>query len=301
MIYLHANNGSRVEGLQYLDGLLHAKFNVCLFDFSGSGLSGGQYISLGLKESHDLQCVTSYLRCEMKVKRVILWGRSMGACTALIYANRQPERVEGLILDSPFKDLRKLIKELGSERTCLPKCFFEPLMAFISDELHQKVGYILEDYKLKKHLGNLGRVPALFLVSKEDKLVKPHHGEKLYTRYPAKNKRLEYIEIQHHENRTSEIICKCIRFIKFALTPKIKATFKRNEGSLTSRTLHSKESKHPNASLKVEAQQGSTRTSCQDLNFSTKLKKASSKVSLKEHVLLKNQKPKLSLAHINRK
>ena len=47
VIYLHANNGSRIEGLQYLNGLLYARLNVCLFDFSGSGLSGGEYISLG--------------------------------------------------------------------------------------------------------------------------------------------------------------------------------------------------------------------------------------------------------------
>ena len=65
-----------------------------------------------------------FLRYEMNVKRVILWGRSMGACTALIYAHRHPSYVDGLILDSPFKDLKKLIKELGAERTCFPKCFF---------------------------------------------------------------------------------------------------------------------------------------------------------------------------------
>lgn len=39
VVYLHANNGSRVEGLHYLEPLLENKFNVCLLDFSGSGLS----------------------------------------------------------------------------------------------------------------------------------------------------------------------------------------------------------------------------------------------------------------------
>jgi alpha/beta superfamily hydrolase len=54
VVYLHANNGSRVEGLQYLGGLLMAGYNVCLFDFSGSGLSQGEYISLGFNEATDL-------------------------------------------------------------------------------------------------------------------------------------------------------------------------------------------------------------------------------------------------------
>lgn len=39
VVYLHANNGSRVEGLHYLEALLQKGFHVCLFDFSGSGLS----------------------------------------------------------------------------------------------------------------------------------------------------------------------------------------------------------------------------------------------------------------------
>lgn len=49
VIYLHANNGSRVEGLHYLNSLLlRGRYNVCLVDFAGSGLSEGQYISLGI-------------------------------------------------------------------------------------------------------------------------------------------------------------------------------------------------------------------------------------------------------------
>lgn len=76
-------------------------------------------------------------------------------------------------------------------------------MPFINEQLYKKIGYTLDDYKLKKYLFNLDKLPVLFLVSKQDKLVKPHHGEKLYTRYPAKNKHLEYIDIQHHENRTN--------------------------------------------------------------------------------------------------
>jgi hypothetical protein len=39
VIYLHANNGSRVEGLHYVNFLLENKYNVCLLDFAGSGSS----------------------------------------------------------------------------------------------------------------------------------------------------------------------------------------------------------------------------------------------------------------------
>ena len=39
ILYLHANNGSRVEGLHYLNFLLENRCNVCLLDFAGSGSS----------------------------------------------------------------------------------------------------------------------------------------------------------------------------------------------------------------------------------------------------------------------
>jgi pimeloyl-ACP methyl ester carboxylesterase len=41
---------------------------------------------------------------------MVLWGRSMGACTALMYAHKYPNNVTAMVLDSPFKDLRKLVK-----------------------------------------------------------------------------------------------------------------------------------------------------------------------------------------------
>jgi len=56
VIYLHSNNGSRVEGtfllnegLGYLRYLLENELNVVLFDFSGSGMSEGEFVTLGLR------------------------------------------------------------------------------------------------------------------------------------------------------------------------------------------------------------------------------------------------------------
>ena len=36
--------------------------HFCTFDFSGCGLSDGEYISLGVHESEDLKVVVEYLR-----------------------------------------------------------------------------------------------------------------------------------------------------------------------------------------------------------------------------------------------
>ena len=57
--------------------------NVVLFDFSGSGMSEGQYVTLGVRESEDLEDVIEVLLKENKIREFGLWGRSMGAVTGI--------------------------------------------------------------------------------------------------------------------------------------------------------------------------------------------------------------------------
>jgi alpha/beta superfamily hydrolase len=64
--------------------LLPSNITVFTLDFSGSGLSEGDYVSLGWHEKDDLKTVVSYLRNSNQVSRIGLWGRSMGAVTRLL-------------------------------------------------------------------------------------------------------------------------------------------------------------------------------------------------------------------------
>lgn len=50
VIYFHNLKTTFREGLLYVEELLKLKISVCIFDFSGSGLSEGEYISLGYYE-----------------------------------------------------------------------------------------------------------------------------------------------------------------------------------------------------------------------------------------------------------
>lgn len=84
--------------------------NVVLFDCSGSGISEGDYVSLGVRESEDLEAVVNYLCDRRQAPNICLWGRSMGAVTALIYASRNRRQIKCCVYDSPFRSLKKLIK-----------------------------------------------------------------------------------------------------------------------------------------------------------------------------------------------
>lgn len=81
--------------------LLPSNITLFCFDFAGCGMSQGEYISLGWFEREDLEIIINYLRAERKVSTIGLWGRSMGAVTALLYGDRDPS-IAGMVLDSPF-------------------------------------------------------------------------------------------------------------------------------------------------------------------------------------------------------
>lgn len=61
-MYLHCNSGSRVEGIAHARQVLEAGYAFVVFDFSGSGLSEGEYVTLGLNESEDLETVIAHIR-----------------------------------------------------------------------------------------------------------------------------------------------------------------------------------------------------------------------------------------------
>lgn len=62
----------------------------------GSGLSDGKWVTLGANEVEDLAVVVDHLRQQGGVSAIGLWGRSMGAVTALLYSHRDPD-IAGMV------------------------------------------------------------------------------------------------------------------------------------------------------------------------------------------------------------
>ena len=53
-------------------------------------MSDGEWVTLGAREVDDLAAAVAHLRTLEYVSTIGLWGRSMGAVTALLYAQRDP-------------------------------------------------------------------------------------------------------------------------------------------------------------------------------------------------------------------
>lgn len=62
----------------------------------GSGNSQGEWVTLGAHEVDDLEVAVKHLRVEYPEATIGLWGRSMGAVTAILYAAKDPS-IAGIV------------------------------------------------------------------------------------------------------------------------------------------------------------------------------------------------------------
>lgn len=127
--------------LNCLESLLPNNITLFSFDFAGCGKSEGKYISLGYYERDDVEVVVNYLRGSKKVSTIGLWGRSMGAVTALMYSDRDPS-IAGLVLDSPFSNLEQLARELAARHSKIPGMFVSAAISMISGTIKKEVHFV---------------------------------------------------------------------------------------------------------------------------------------------------------------
>lgn len=160
-------------------------FDVVAFDFMGCGISEGQFITLGYLEKENVRAVIEHVNHFHGKRKFMIWGRSMGAVTAILYAAKY-QRVSALVLDSPFADLKKLVKSLADDHlpilpNFLMETIFQDLESYVSSKISEHYQFRFKLSKLKpiKAMG-LVTAPVFFVGSREDKLVS---NDNLYSLY----------------------------------------------------------------------------------------------------------------------
>jgi pimeloyl-ACP methyl ester carboxylesterase len=169
IIYMHGNSSCRLEALELIPNLLQANITLFCFDFVGCGNSEGEFISLGWHERDDVNVIVNYLREHRKVSTIGLWGRSMGAATALLHANRDPS-IAGMVLDSPFSDLRQLVQELARTHTKVPSFLVSTAMKLIRGSVKDRANFDIYNLTPIQNLGECF-IPALFAHGEQDTFI----------------------------------------------------------------------------------------------------------------------------------
>ncbi|ESQ47472.1 hypothetical protein EUTSA_v10020399mg [Eutrema salsugineum] len=182
VIYCHGNSGCRADGSEAAIMLLPSNITVFTLDFSGSGLSGGEHVTLGWNEKDDLKAVVEFLRQDANISLIGLWGRSMGAVTSLMYGAEDPS-IAGMILDSPFSDLVDLMMELvDTYKFRLPKFTVKFAIQFMRRSIQKKAKFDITDLNTIK-VAKSSFVPVLFGHALDDDFIRPHHSDRIYEAY----------------------------------------------------------------------------------------------------------------------
>ena len=202
VIYLHGNSSSRCEAVNILKYMLPLNITVFAFDFAGCGQSDGEYISLGYYEQQDVKCIINFLRKSKKVSCIGLWGRSMGAVTAIMYAQKD-HSIAGICLDSPFYSLKILIDEISKEKISLPKFIVNQIIDMIKITVKEKANFNIDDVE-PCNFAKQCFVPAFFCHGKNDSFVNIHHSKDLYKIYPGEKKAMS-VDGDHNSSRPKKL------------------------------------------------------------------------------------------------
>nr|GLL43741.1 uncharacterized protein LOC109175893 isoform X2 [Ipomoea trifida] len=185
VIYCHGNSGSRADASEAAIILLPSNITVFALDFSGSGLSGGEHVTLGWNEKDDLKSVVEYLRRDGHISSIGLWGRSMGAVTSLLYGAQDPS-IAGIVLDSPFSNLVDLMMEVaGTNAIRLPKFTLKFAIQFMRRSVLKKAKFDIMELDTIK-VARRCFVPLLLGHAVDDDFIQPHHSNRIFDAYMVK-------------------------------------------------------------------------------------------------------------------
>jgi len=215
VIYLHGNSSSRTEVIPQLGHFLALGLAVVAFDFCGSGRSEGDFVSLGYYEREDLQTVINYLRASGTVSSIALWGRSMGAATALMYGSRDPT-IACMVLDSPFIDLATLATELverGKEHGLhVPHIVVSMVMRMLKSSVKSEAGFNIKHISPVSHAPKCF-IPAMIVAGEHDDFIKKRHAEVIHRHY-AGDKNLVIVDGDHNSPRPRYMVQGAMLFLQ---------------------------------------------------------------------------------------
>jgi len=198
VIYCHGNCGSRLDGIEAVRCLLQF-CTIFTLDFTGSGLSDGEWVSLGCFEKEDLEAAVGYLRSTDKITTIGLWGRSMGAATSIYYGMEDPS-IAGMVLDSCYSSLSKVSEELVSKVNAkIPKMLIGLGLKIVRGTIKTKAKFDINDLEPVKFVDKCF-IPVLFAHGISDEFILPHHTDSLYAKY-AGDKNLIMLEGDHNSPR----------------------------------------------------------------------------------------------------
>jgi len=211
VIYLHGNSSCQSEGIFLVPIFCPFQVSVFCFDFSGCGISEGDYISLGWFERDDVVSAVSYLRETFGIETFALWGRSMGAATTFYAISDNNPSIVCAVVDSPFSSLPLLLKELSGQFH-IPGCLTPPVVWYLSKKIMGLAHFDIREVAPISVCRN-AKTPLFVIHGEDDDFILPEHSRLLFEAYRGKPKEIRLIPGKHVDQRPYDVLTLALMFV----------------------------------------------------------------------------------------
>ncbi|KAH0795265.1 Clan SC, family S9, unassigned serine peptidase [Histomonas meleagridis] len=209
VIYLHGNSSNQFEGQFLISNICSLGIALYLFDFAGCGDSDGDYISLGYYEIKDLNFLISQLNSTFGFDKFALWGRSMGAATAVLCRN---PLVVCKVVDSTYSSLYEEVKAMASNLG-VPGFLSPSIIWILSHLISNKSDFDLYSVEPLEEAKKPGNCPMIMCHATDDKLVPFEQGKQVFDAYSNPDKIFVKVSHGHNGRRGSAWISRALGFI----------------------------------------------------------------------------------------
>ncbi len=177
-ICLHGYSGCPEDNSGFAEAFLRMGFNVILPTMRGHGKSGGNYICMGYPERLDIAEFTDYIIKKEKDAKIVVYGISMGAAAAMMYAGEKlPENVKCIIEDCGYCSIHDELKYELSSVFHLPPY---PLISIVDKRARKKLGFSIIKEGSCIDAVKRSKTPILFIHGDSDTFVPTKMVYKVY-------------------------------------------------------------------------------------------------------------------------
>jgi uncharacterized protein len=176
ILILAGHGGNKSDLLGITTYLNRSGFNCLIFDYRGVGLSTGNGLSLGVRESRDAMAALGLLATHSPGSPIGVLGFSMGGSVAVGLAARD-ERVRSVAIDSAFATQRAIVTH-HVHRTIRTRP--EPVVETANLMLRRRHGFAVDDFAPIREVTRIAPRPVLIIHASDDRVVPLAHGLQMW-------------------------------------------------------------------------------------------------------------------------
>lgn len=209
IIYMHGNASSQMEGQFLIPNFCPRGFAVYCFDFAGCGESDGDFISLGYYETQDVNYLMDFLHSTFHLGPFALWGRSMGAATAVLA--RYP-KLKCIVVDSTYTSVNDVVGAIAKKQK-LPGFLVPAVLWFLKNTVKGKAGFNMADVSPLEVGSQPDAVPMIQGHATDDEFIPIEQGRTLFSAYSNTDKVFLHLTGGHNGRRKTEWLTEAIKFV----------------------------------------------------------------------------------------